>query len=362
VTSTVDPQHALAAFDGELQRASLQGHWTIELPKFMEPRSRLHAMHWRWAQLEDFLMRSSDLITVDDAGRRTVELVNPGIPGPPRWTTHTLQTAFQVVLPGEVATAHRHTMNAIRFVIQGGGTFTTVDGTSFLMEPGDLILTPGWTWHDHINESEEPIVWIDGLDVPLVFALNGAFIEEYSAPQQPVTRIVRTAADGTQGPDGSTWYFKGPETEERLRQMAQAARSNEEVVFEYRHADGRPTLASMLCGLQLLRPGEITPPARRTSVGIYYAVRGSGVTVVDEATFRWDRGDAMVVPNWTWHHHENHSPDEALLFFLSDRPLLDSVGLYREERAPVADSIIGGAVSHAPGTRDRGAPSTFERC
>lgn len=333
MTTTSDPQPALAAFDNELERSSLQGHWKMELPKFMEPRSRLHAMHWRWSQLEDFLMRSGDLITVNDAGRRTVQLMNPGISGPRQWTTHTLQMSFQLVLPGEVATAHRHTMNAIRFVIRGGGTFTTVEGESFLMEPGDLILTPGWTWHDHINESEEPILWIDGLDVPLVFALNGAFIEEYSAPQQPVKRIVRTVADGTEGPDGSTWYFKGPETEARLRQMARSARSDEEVIFEYRHADGRPTLSSMLCGMQLLRPGEVTPPQRRTSVGIYYVVGGgNGVTVVDEQSFAWDRGDAIVVPNWTWHQHANHSSEEALLFSMSDRPLLEPIGLYREER------------------------------
>jgi gentisate 1,2-dioxygenase len=334
VTTTSDPQHELAALDQDLQGASLQGHWKLDLPKFMEPRSRLQAMHWRWSQLEAFLMRSGELITINDAGRRTVELTNPSMVGP-RWTSHTLQMAFQLVLPGELATAHRHTMNAIRFVIQGGGTFTTVEGESFLMEPGDLILTPGWTWHDHINESEEPILWIDGLDVPLVFALNGAFIEEYSAPQQPVKRVVRSIADGTAGPDGSTWYFKGPEIQQRLRRMAEAAPADEEVIFEYRHADGRPTLPTMLCGMQLLRAGEVTRPTRRTSVGIYYVVSGGdGLTAVDAdaRTFGWDRGDAMVVPNWTWHHHENRSSEDALLFFLSDRPLLEPIGLYREER------------------------------
>jgi gentisate 1,2-dioxygenase len=322
MATTVD---ALSAFDQELQSASLQGHWKMDLPKFMEPRSRLHAMHWRWAQLHDFLMRSTDLITVNDAGRRTVQLMNPGITGPRQWTTHTLQMSFQVVLPGEVATAHRHTMNAIRFVVNGGGTFTTVEGESFLMEPGDLILTPGWTWHDHINESESPIVWIDGLDVPLVFALNGAFIEEYSAPQQPVKRMVRTAADGTEGPDGSTWYWKGPDSQQRLR-------DSHDGLLEYRHPDGRPTLPTMLCGLRLVRPGESTQPVRRTSVGILHVVRGSGATVVGDRRFEWDTGDAIVVPNWTWHHHESRSSDDAILFSMSDQPLLEPLGLYREER------------------------------
>jgi len=334
VTATSDdPRSALAEFDEELQRASLQGHWKMELPKFMEPRSRLHAMHWRWSDLREYLMRSGDLITVNDAGRRTVQLMNPGVTGPRQWTTHTLQMSFQLVLPGEIATAHRHTMNAIRFVMEGGGTFTTVEGESFLMEPGDLILTPGWTWHDHINESEEPIVWIDGLDVPLVFALNGAFIEEFAQPQQQVKRMVRTEADGTQGPDGSTWYFKGPETRQRLLDMGQSARRDEDVVYEYRHADGRPTLPTMLCGMQLLRPGEVTVPTRRTSVGIYSMVGGNGTTVVADTSFTWDRGDALVVPNWTWHHHENHSSEDAMLFFMSDRPLLEGIGLYREERS-----------------------------
>lgn len=332
MSTTVDPGQGLAALDDELQRTSLQGHWKMELPKFMEPRSRLQPMHWRWEQLHDYLMRSGDLITVNDAGRRTVQLMNPGITGPRQWTTHTLQMSFQLVLPGEVATAHRHTMNAIRFVVEGGGTFTTVEGESFLMEPGDLILTPGWTWHDHLNESEEPIIWIDGLDVPLVFALNGAFIEEYSAPQQPVKRMVRTVADGTEGPDGSTWYFKGPAVEQQLREMARAANLGEGVVYEYRHRDGRPTLPTMLCGMHLLRAGETTTAVRRTSVGVYHVVKGSGKTVVGETTFQWEQGDAFVVPNWTWHVHENRSPGDAILFFMSDQPLLEPIGLYREER------------------------------
>ncbi|MBI2756853.1 MAG: cupin domain-containing protein [Chloroflexi bacterium] len=341
MTTAIEPQDALAAFDQELQRSSLQGHWKMELPSFLEPKSRLHPMHWRWSQLHEFLRRSGDLISVNEAGRRTVQLMNPGITGPRQWTTHNLQMSFQLVLPGEVATAHRHTMNAIRFVISGGGTYTTVDGESFLMEPGDLILTPGWTWHDHINESEEPIVWIDGLDVPLQFAMNAAFIEEFSAPQQPVKRIVRTAADGTEGPDGSTWYWKGPDAEERLKKLAKTARPDEPVVFEYRHPDGRPTLPTLLCTMQLLRPGEVTTPRRHTAAGIYHVVSGTGVTTIGlggnaETTFEWQSRDAMVVPNWTWHQHQNRGSEVALLFSMNDQPTLESMGLYRQETRETA--------------------------
>ena len=262
---------SLDTLDDELKHANLQGHWKLELPANLEPASRLQPMHVRWSELREYLMRSSDLITVDDAGRRSIELINPGMAiGGPRWTTHTLQMAFQVVLPGELAAAHRHTMAAIRFVVEGGGTFTTVEGDSFLMEPGDLILTPGWTWHDHINESDQPIIWIDGLDVPFVFALNAAFIEEFSQPQQPVKRVFR-AADAA-----STWYFKWHDAERELQRTGS---------FDYRHPDGRPTLPSMLCSLHLLRAGTTAPVVRQTAVGIYHVVRGEGRTSVGDQVF-----------------------------------------------------------------------------
>jgi gentisate 1,2-dioxygenase len=304
----------LETFDEEIQRASLQGHWKMELPKFMEPRSRLQPMHWRWAQLREYLMRSGDLITVNDAGRRTIQLLNPGITGR-QWTTHTLQMSFQLVLPGEVATAHRHTMAALRFVVEGGGSFTTVEGESFLMQPGDLILTPGWTWHDHINESEEPIIWIDGLDVPFVFALNAAFIEEYPEPRQPVKRVLRTAAQD------ATWYFKWQDVEREL------LRSD---VFEYRHPDGRPTLPSILCSMHRLHAGSTPSRTRETAVGVYHVVRGEGRTLVGDTAFEWAQGDAFVVPNWTWYQHESADAD-AVLFCMSDQPVLEPFGLYRKE-------------------------------
>ena len=170
----------------------------MELPRNMEPCSRLLPMHWKWTILREQLMRAGELIGVNEAGRRTIQLLNPGL-YPLKSTTHTLQMSIQLVLPGEIATAHRHTMAAIRFVAEGGGTFTTVEGDSFLMEPGDLI-------------------------------------------------------------------------------------------------------------------------------------RGRGKTVVNNVVLKWERGDCFVVPNWSWHWHENNSRDEdAFLFFISDRPMLEPFGLYREE-------------------------------
>jgi gentisate 1,2-dioxygenase len=322
----------LAAFDREIEQHALQGHWKMELLANMEPRSKLRPMHWKGSLIRKQLLRAGELIGVNEAGRRTIQLLNPGL-FPSRSTTHTLQMSIQLVLPGEVATAHRHTMAALRFVVEGSGTFTTVNGDSFLMEPGDLILTPNWTWHDHINQSDSPIIWIDGLDVPFARSLDTMFIEEYSEPRQKVQRVLKTSADSVLSPQGSPWYFKWRDAERTLRQMVeQPAETVGGVVMEYKDRDGRPALSTIACGVQMLRGSEKTKMQRQTSVGIYHVVRGGGKTTINDVVFEWEQGDYFVVPNWSWHRHENRSgDDEAFLFFISDRPLLEPFGLYRAE-------------------------------
>jgi gentisate 1,2-dioxygenase len=322
----------LAAFDREIEQYALQGHWKMELPANLEPRSKLRPMHWKGSLIRKRLLRAGELIGVNEAGRRTIQLLNPGL-FPLRSTTHTLQMSIQLVLPGEVATAHRHTMAALRFVVEGSGTFTTVNGDSFLMEPGDLILTPNWTWHDHINESDSAIIWIDGLDVPFARSLDTMFIEEYAEPRQTVQRVLKTSADSILSPQGSPWYFKWRDAERTLRQMVeQPPESVGGLVMEYKNRDGGPALPTIACGARMLVGGEQTSMQRQTSVGIFHVVRGRGKTMINDVVFEWEQGDYFVVPNWSWHRHENRSRDEeAFLFFISDRPLLEPFGLYRAE-------------------------------
>ncbi|HEX9878952.1 MAG TPA: cupin domain-containing protein [Candidatus Binatia bacterium] len=323
---------ALADFDREIEKYSIQGHWKMELPANMEPRSKLKPMLWKGSMIREQLMRAGDLIGVDEAGRRTIQLVNPGV-APRKFTTHTLQMSIQVVLPGEIATAHRHTMAAIRFVVEGKDTFTTVNGDKFLMEPGDLILTPNWTWHDHINASDGPMIWIDGLDVPFSQAMDVMFIEDHEKPQQTVQRVWKNSDDGKGHSGGSPWYYKWQDSEKSLRQMVErSGQSSGDLILDYEGEGGGPTLPTIGCGLHLLRQGERTRSRRRTSSGIFHVVRGRGRTVVKDEVLVWEKGDYFVVPNWAWHRHENRSLDEeACLFFMSDRPLLEPFGLYREE-------------------------------
>ena len=136
-----------------------------------------------------FLMQAGDLITAKEAERRVLILENPGLRGHTS-ITHSLFAGLQLIMPGEVAPAHRHTQSALRFIIEGHGAYTAVEGERTLMEPGDFVITPNWTWHDHGNDTDQPMVWLDGLDVPLVRLLDASFAESANADSQNVTRPV----------------------------------------------------------------------------------------------------------------------------------------------------------------------------
>ena len=202
------------------------------------------------------------------------------------------------------------------------------------MEPGDLILTPNWTWHDHINRSDAPMIWTDALDWPFARSLDTMVIEEYSEPRQTVERVLKTSADSILSPQGSPWYFKWRDAERTLRQrVEQPTETLGGLVMEYKNRAGGPALPTIACGVQMLRGGEKTALQRQTSVGIFHVVRGCGKTLIDDVAVEWEKGDFFVIPNWSWRRHENRSRDEeAFLFFLSDRPLLEPFGLYREEQ------------------------------
>jgi len=172
----------LTELDSELEKNQLSGFWKTRVPLHTAEAPYL----WKWEELLDGLMKASETIGIEQAERRAIQLVSPHLPI--KSPSHTLQFSFSIVNPGEVARAHRHNMAAIRFVVQGKGAYTAVDGEKFPMAEGDLILTPNWTWHDHHNESEDPIIWLDGLDGPLIRSLNVLFFEEYEKSEQPVTR------------------------------------------------------------------------------------------------------------------------------------------------------------------------------
>ena len=332
---------ALAAFNAELGSQNIEGHWqdAAFLPE--EPFVRIQPYLWKWDLIYRQLQRAGDLVPIRGGdARRTLRLLNPG----KKATSNLIHMSVQLVKPGEVAEAHRHTLAALRFVVQGAGAYTTVEGERFRLYPGDLILTPQWTWHDHSNDTDEPIVWLDGLDSPLVIgALDALFLQQFPEPRQPITRpdgwtlaqsgLARPLAyGGTQ--QSPTAYYPWAMVSKELEQLAGGERSpHDGVVLQYANPfTGGHTMPTIGCWVQMLRPGEHTRRHRHTSSSIFHVVRGRGCTVVNDTRLQWSQGDVFVVPNWSWHAHENASASEdAVLFSMNDVPVYEAFGLYREQ-------------------------------
>ena len=347
--NTDDPR--LEALHRTLAENSLAGHWQ---PR--QPMPELQPHLWRWPVIHSCLMESGEVVKlghIDEAAkRRTVQLVNPGLTAF-KSTTRTLQMSVQLVKPGERAECHRHTAAALRFVVEGDGAgYTTVEGEEMHMEPGDLVLTPSWTWHDHYNRSDRNIVWLDVLDVHLMNQLDANFHENYGeGPAQPVTKTegysrhrlgaVRPLTESP-GNRALPYTYKWRDTLPVLEELAASADGDphDGVLLQYANpVTGGPTMPTIDCRVQWLRPGEETRTHRHTGSTIYHVMQGAGTTVAgkDEkngATMGWTAQDCFVVPSWHWHRFRNDSRTEpAILFSVTDRPVLEGLNLYSEEDA-----------------------------
>ena len=157
-----------------------------------QPRTPCVPALWKYDNVRPFLMRAGEAITAEEAVRRVLILENPALRGQSA-VTQSLYAGLQLILPGEVAPSHRHTQSALRFIVEGSGAYTAVDGERTTMHPGDFIITPSWTWHDHGNESGEPVVWLDGLDIPIIRFFDAGFAENDTARSQAVTRAEGTS-------------------------------------------------------------------------------------------------------------------------------------------------------------------------
>jgi gentisate 1,2-dioxygenase len=335
----------LPALNAHLAQAHMRGFWQREIPERSQPRPFGVPYVWKWATIRDALNAASDLVPLDVYGvRRNVGLVNPTLDqGPAAMASPTMSMGFQLVKPGEMARPHRHTASAIRFIVEGQiGAYTVVDGQKCLMERGDLVLTPNWCWHDHHNEGDGPVIWIDGLDAPLVQMLQAGFTEPYPSPDEqplrsPVDYAVR--APGDLAPPGalpSRLVYKWRDTRPALVALEPDQKSPfDGRCLEYRNpAAGGHTLRTLTCWVQLLEPGETTAAHRHTYTHLYHVFEGQGVTEVDGEEFAWQQGDCLTVPNWTWHRHRSRATAEAtILFSMNNSPLLEALGFLREESA-----------------------------
>jgi 1-hydroxy-2-naphthoate dioxygenase len=342
-----ETKKSLQQFDEELKRQHISGQWLYEgllTACVGGPKPRGEAFIWPWKTVHEKLLEACDVLEESFTARRSLLFNNPGLPT--GGTTHTLLMGIQMIKPGEIAWAHRHTLAAIRFVIEGDGkVFTVVNGEKCPMEPNDLILTPQWTWHDHQNPTGQSAVWVDVLDVPFLLGLNQPFYEPY--PGNKVQAVRDKLSDHLQHRTGwvrPSWEdlkqrniplrYRWKDIEPQLRILADSPGSlYDGVALEYVNPiTGGPTLATLSCWIQLLRPGERTKKHRHTSSAVYFVVGGEGTTLVNDKAMDWTKHDSFAVPNWAWHEHANRSKsEEAILFSVNDTPIVRAFNLYREE-------------------------------
>jgi gentisate 1,2-dioxygenase len=284
-----------------------------------EPRSEAVPYLWRWRDLRPQAMRAAELIGTQQAERRVLRLINPNLPGT---ASNTLVANIQIVMPGEIARAHRHSAAALRLIIEGSGGYTVVNGERVPMSPGDLVLTPGGSWHDHANDTDAPMIWLDGLDTPLVRMLEAGFYEEYHQERQDFDAVF----------NASRWHYPMMEMRAALQRMADTGDAREEIVLEYRNRQtGGPVMPTIACHMQLLRPGEKTKAWRRVCRTNYHLVEGAGYSIVGDRRLDWDDKDVFTVPTWTFCEHVNSGDRPAFLFSFSDAPVMKALSLYRDE-------------------------------
>ena len=341
MTTTHTVEVGYDEFCGALAARDIKSLWGLQTA--LMPAVPLPATQpwlWPWKTTFPLAKRAGEIITLERGGdRRVLAFANPGLNGLP-FTSTTLWGAIQYLGPGETAPAHRHTPSAIRFVMVGSGVYTTVDGDACEMMAGDLVLTPNWNWHDHNNYGDEPMVWFDGLDLPLVTTLESVFFENHPEVQQPVlghnmsesrfgsVGLAPEGASGSGPAHSPLLRYAYEQVDRRLAALHHAKGGSESTIEYLNPLTGGPVVPTFTCEMSRLYPDARTPSRRKTGSSIYVAFRGTGQSVINGIQFDWSAGDVFVSPSWSAVDHRAF--DEADLFIISDKPVLKALHIYKE--------------------------------
>jgi len=292
--------------------------WAKPTPSlWAEPKQTFLPYVWSYVQAKGALDAAGRLINTELAERRNLILQNPA---EGYATSRTIVAAYQMIMPGEKARSHRHTPNALRLIVDAEpGAYTVVNGEKLSMMPGDVVLTPNWCWHGHGNDGRACAYWLDVLDVPLVQLLEPMFFEPH--PDGFENEIV--------APKTSPMHFPWAETRRRLNEAG--ARSNGQAAEIALGESDAPALDTMALSMIELKPGQGTKPRKAMANNVLGVVQGAGTTEVEGETLAWNRGDVIVVPSWREHVH--HSNEGAVLFRVTDEPVMKKLGFWREGAA-----------------------------
>jgi gentisate 1,2-dioxygenase len=332
------------AFYGRADGQHLAPLWTrlkALVPKEPTPVGAAH--RWAYADVRPYVIESAAHISAAEAERRVLILENPALKGSSQISA-TLYAGLQLIMPGEVAPAHRHTQSALRFVIEGQGAYTAVDGEKTIMSPGDFVITPSWAWHHHGHEASGPVVWLDGLDIPITHFFGSTFRQDHDEAQAEVTRPVGDAlarygsgllpvGHRHAGLNSPVFNYPYARTRDALFALARAGAPDAHHGHLMRYVnpiDGgwaMPTLATMI---RLLPEGMATLPYRSSDSMVFVGVEGRGELRVGEQALPIEPHDVLVVPGWLAYTLRAH--EDLVLFSYSDRVAQEKLGLWREQR------------------------------
>lgn len=345
---TDDDQAALQQLYDDFAAAGMMPLWTQReglQPPSPQPDAR-PAM-WSWSTLLPLAERAGELVPVGRGGeRRAIALANPGLAGEP-YTTPTLWTAIQYLGPRETAPAHRHMQSAFRFVVDGEGVWTNVEGDAVAMRRGDLLLTPSWHFHEHHNTTDHPMAWIDGLDIPLLSQLDAGFFEfgpdELSTTATPDRSYgerlwghpgVRPTVDPPRT-SSPLMAYRWEHTDAALREQLDCEAEGIRATVEPGHAairftnplTGADALSTMRTEMHRVTAGTTTHAVRMVGSAVWQAFSGSGRVSVGSETYTLGTGDLFTVPSWM--PVAITADSELDLFRFSDEPVYAALGLSR---------------------------------
>lgn len=337
----------LEAYYKELENLGAGALWTVANDiEPWEPRSSSIPMLWKYSDLRHLVLKSSELVTPEQAGRRVVYLVNDkrkDVSAAVGW----LYTGIQVTRPGEFTSAHRHAASALRFIMEGEGGYTVVDGNKIMLEVNDFVFTPNSAWHEHgVEPGGKTCIWQDGLDIPLVNALEANDYAVYDGKQplvKPLNFSPMTYGCAGLLPADKVWdkpyspLFKYSWTKV-YPALLEAEKVNElnpydGIYMKYSNPiTGGHVMQTMGAAMQLLPAGFKGKAHKHTGSIVYQCAKGKGFSIINGQRFEWKERDIFCVPSWAWHEHHNLSDTEdACLFSFNDLPVIESLGLYQEK-------------------------------
>lgn len=340
----------LVAYYKQLHKFGADALWTVaNAIEPWQPKSPTIPMIWKYKDLRALVLKSADMVSPEKAGRRVVMLVNEGrveASACVGW----LYTGLQTMRPGEITSAHRHMASALRFIMEGQGAYTVVDGHKINLNARDFVLTPNDCWHDHgVREDGEQCIWQDGLDIPLMNVLDVNFYDVYPKSAQdalhPANDMPETWAGSGVLPDGFTWQhnyspvmrFSFDKTYEALLNRAKIVDEKGDgfggITMRYSNpTNGGHVMPTMSAYMQMLRAKESTRRYRRTGSYVFQVAKGKGYSIIGDQRFDWQEKDIFVIPSWVFFEHHNlDDKEDACLFCFNDLPVMEKLKVYYQE-------------------------------